>query len=216
MKFPYNREAAARLLSNEETFGFVLVAIILSAYGTEALEEEDLTCLFTDLEGDFDCKLCEENENKINAAITAMTTDLFYTNPNVFDAVTLALNEGDIGDIVSGIMEEVNAPQALWALYEVALLNADSMEESRNLCSQSVINHVNEIITGEAADLDEVDDETDTLEEAIQEPYYQQYVNAKIRELARQLLFLGCDPSSVNEFLAENRLTLDDDEQQEA
>lgn len=212
MSFPFDKDAASQLLSDDETFAFTLMTILLAAYGEEVFEENEMAVIFANLEEDFSCKLSEETENKINAAITVMTTDLFYTNPNVFTATTLAFTDGDIGDIPTGVMEEINVPAALWTIFEVSLLNDDDAEDSTELFTPAVKQYVDSLIGNEAADIEQVDDETDTVEEAFQEPYYQQYVNAKIKELARQLKTLGCDPVQIQTLLEENQLTLDDEE----
>ena len=93
------REAARKLLASDETFAFTLMTILLSTYGQDTFDENPVA-LFKNLEEDFNIKHPEESENRINAALTAMTTDLFFTQRASFKAITLALNEGDIGDIV--------------------------------------------------------------------------------------------------------------------
>lgn len=215
MSFPFNKDAASKLLADTETFSFTLMTILLAAYGEEVFEEDETAVLFTNLEEDFRCTLSEETENKINAALTVMTTDLFYTNPNVFTATALAFTDGDIGDIPTGVMEEIDAPAALWTIFEVSLINGDEAEDTPELFTPAVKQYVDSLIASEAIDLDQVDSETDTTEEAFQEPYYQQYVNTKIKELARQLKVLGCPPIQIQTLLDENQLTLDDEEEEE-
>lgn len=190
---------AAKLLESDETFAFTLMVILLATYDQEVFDENPVI-LFSRIESDFRIKLPEEAENRINAVLTAMTTDLFYTQFSVFKSITLALCEGDIGDDDD---DELNAAEILWAITEVGLLNGDTFTETQEKLSDSVAQGCNNIIDAEAEDSDE--SETD-LEDAIKEPYYQKFVTANLLELAQQLLRLKVPTQTVEEILkAHNR-----------
>ncbi len=206
------REAARKLLASDETFAFTLMTILLSTYGQDAFDENPVA-LFKNLEEDFNIKLPEESENRINAALTAMTTDLFFTQWASFKAITLALNEGDIGDIVEdgeGENEELSAPEILWALTEVGLLTGENFVGAESQLSDSVAAKCNDVIEGEAEDKDEIDDDVDTTEEAFVEPYYQKYVTVQLLALVKQLLDLGVDRKIVGELLATHNRSIEE------
>lgn len=201
MAFKFKRDVASRLLASDETFAFTLMTILLAEYDQEVFDENPVV-LFNRIEEDFRITLPEEAENRINAAITAMTTDLFYTQFSAFKAITLALNEGDLGDLVDGDdNEDLNAAEILWAITEVGLLNGDNFAETQEKLSESVAIGCNAVIDDEAEDEEEIADTTDTITEAIREPYYQQYVTINLLELARQLAQLGVSAVIIEELL---------------
>jgi hypothetical protein len=201
MAFKFKRDVASHLLASDETFAFTLMTILLAEYDQEVFDENPVV-LFNRIEEDFRTTLPEEAENRINAAITAMTTDLFYTQFSAFKAITLALNEGDLGDLVDGDdNEDLNAAEILWAITEVGLLNGDNFAETQEKLSESVAIGCNAIIDDEAEEEEEIADTTDTIMEAIKEPYYQQYVTINLLELARQLAQLGVSAAMIEELL---------------
>lgn len=135
--YPLEREVSSRLLADPETSATALHVIVLTAYG-DALygdEEQDMppldpVLLWTLLREDFRVTVPECNENKLNALITAITTDAFYENEEVFVATCLALYNGDMGDMVTGIMEDVTLTEAMWGIFEVALNRNDDLDFS--------------------------------------------------------------------------------------
>lgn len=198
-----NKVEATKLLSSDNTFAFTLMVILLAAYDQDVFDENPVV-LFNRIEDDFRVKLPEETENRINAALTAMTTDLFYTQFSTFKAITLALNEGDIGSIADGIdddEEDINAAEILWAITEVGLLNGDTFSEIQEKLSDSVAARCNMLIDSEAEDEETINAETDTIEEAIKEPYYQKYVTINLLELAQQLLRLNIASHIIEDLL---------------
>lgn len=205
-----NKAAARKLLASDETFAFTLMTILLSTYGQDTFDENPIV-LFKRLEEDYSIKLPEESENRINAALTAMTTDLFYTQWAAFKAIVLALNEGDIGSIPDdgdGEDEELSATEILWGITEVGLLTGENFITAEASLSDSIAEKCNAVIEDEAEDTEEVDDDVDQTEEAFAEPYYQKYVTANLLELARQLLSLGVSRVTVGELLKEHRRSL--------
>ena len=212
MAFKFKRDVASRLLASDETFAFTLMTILLAEYDQEVFDENPVV-LFNRIEEDFRTTLPEEAENRINAAITAMTTDLFYTQFSAFKAITLALNEGDLGDLVDGEdTEDLNAAEILWAITEVGLLNGDNFAETQEKLSESVAIGCNAVIDDEAEDEEEIADATDTIMEAIKEPYYQQYVTINLLELARQLAQLGVSAAIIEDLLKTYNRSLNEQE----
>lgn len=205
-----DRKAASRLLGRDDTFAFVLMAIAIDKYGEDMADDAEV--LMMDLEDDFSCKIPDEGRNRIQAACTAMTTDLFFRNRNVFTAVALALADGDIGSIPSGGDEELDACRCLWAMTEVGLLNGMEFDEVSDAFSDDVVNLVNDVVDNEAEDKeDELEgDDVDTAEEAMAETYYQRFVIANMLEISSQLLELGVDPSVVADMLGRHNRTIAD------
>lgn len=204
LKFKPKRSIAAKMLASDTTFAFTLMTILLAYYDQEVFDEEEPEALFSRIEDDFNIRLSEEVENRINAALLVMTSDLAYTQVAAFKSVALALADGNIGSIPQGGDEELNAAEILWAITEIGLLNGESFDEVSEELSESVKIFCNNTVADEAEDMEytEEGDELDTLEEAIQETYYQKFVTANLLALAKQLLQLEVSPSVVSELLA--------------
>lgn len=198
MAYPFKKSEAAKLLASDDAYAFVLMTILLPVFGDD-LFTEDSAVLFADIEDYFDCHLSEESENRINAAITAMTTDLFFTNVNMFNAITLAFAEGDIGDIPEGVMETPDVGDMLWAVQEVSLLIGEpkESEEFQSLFSPSVTNYVSDMIASVAEDLEEVPDDVDSIDEAFDEPYFDRVISENAAQMAKQLYMIGVDPAKL-------------------
>jgi hypothetical protein len=198
MAYPFKKSEAAKLLASDDAYAFVLMTILLPVFGDD-LFTEDSAVLFADIEDYFDCHLSEESENRINAAITAMTTDLFFTNVNMFNAITLAFAEGDIGDIPEGVMETPDVGDMLWAVQEVSLLIGEpkESEEFQSLFSPSVTNYVSDMIASVAEDLEEVPDDVDSIDEAFDEPYFDRVISENTAQMAKQLYMIGVDPAKL-------------------
>ena len=198
MAYPFKKSEAAKLLASDDTYAFVLMTILLPVFGDD-LFTEDSSILFADIEDYFDCHLSEESENRINAAITAMTTDLFFTNVNMFNAISLAFAEGDIGDIPEGILETPDVGDMLWAVQEVSLLIGEpkESEEFQSMFSPSVMSYVGDMIASVAEDLEEVPDDVDELDEAFDEPYFERVISENTAQMAKQLYMIGVDPTKL-------------------
>ena len=198
MAYPFKKSEAAKLLASDDTYAFVLMTILLPVFGDD-LFTEDSSILFADIEDYFDCHLSEESENRINAAITAMTTDLFFTNVNMFNAISLAFAEGDIGDIPEGILETPDVGDMLWAVQEVSLLIGEpkESEEFQSMFSPSVMSYVGDMIASVAEDLEEVPDDVDELDEAFDEPYFERVISENTAQMVKQLYMIGVDPTKL-------------------
>ena len=197
MSYPFKKSEAAKLLASDDAYAFVLMTILLPVFGDD-LFTEDSAILFADIEDYFDCHLSEESENRINAAITAMTTDLFFTNVNMFNAITLAFAEGDIGDIPEGVMETPDVGDMLWAVQEVSLLVGEpkESEEFQSMFSPEVMSYVGNMLASVAED-DEVSDDIDELDEAFNEPYFERVIDENTAQLSKQLYMIGVDPAKL-------------------
>lgn len=124
-----NQDAASELLTNPEAFGLTL-SIILEAtidpivlYGLDDGEPLDSLTIFHELERRYRVKIPEAVENKIQAVMTLMVTEAFENDPTAFTAVALAFTEGYLGDLVTGILEELDSQAILWTLFEAAAID---------------------------------------------------------------------------------------------
>ena len=114
-------KAAYLRLTDDATFATVLHILAHAACG-EDLYELDVLEVFLRLEETFNARLTLNNENKLNAILTAVTTDAFHGDPEAFRAICNSLSEGDPG---VGLMDDLTVPEILWGVYEVEL-NADA------------------------------------------------------------------------------------------
>ena len=208
MAYPFKKSEAAKLLASDDAYAFVLIAVLLPVFGDD-LFTEDTSILFADIEDYFDCHLSEESENRINAAITAMTTDLFFTNVNMFNSIALAFAEGDIGDIPEGILETPDVGDMLWAVQEMSLLIGEpkESEEFQSKFSPAVVAYINEKLVTVAEDLDEVPDDVDTLDEAFEVPYFERVIDENTAQLIKQLYMIGVDASKLTGYLEDSNLS---------
>lgn len=210
--YPYKLEETRKLLKSPDTYAFTLMCIILSKYDAEeVLEEEDTSVIFKNIEDDFNVHIPEEVENRINAAITVLTSDLPLISFPVFKSVALAFAEGQIGDEDDREDEELNTCELLWTLYEIAILTGRTVPEVQEELSESVVEELNNIIDSEAEDQDddyEEENAKETKEEGLEDineiardPYYNRYVRASMDQLVRQLKKLGVAPETCLEIL---------------
>jgi hypothetical protein len=115
----------AEYFESTETFATSLLLLILDQYGTEALEWDPQT-LTLELESDFSKKIPAENLDKINAVITAITTDQFYRDPIMFGHICDALNNQPVN---FSYMPCPQPEEMAWALTEMAMLEGDKLAE---------------------------------------------------------------------------------------
>lgn len=138
-----NKKEVYKLLTDEETFGSVIFTICLFKYNTD-LFEEDIMEILIRIKEDFGVdNMPEENENKLQALITAFVSPFFYEEPEVFSAVCKTLFLGD-PDLAEFGMDNPTLLECLWGMYEVNLISQDGEE-----FGYRVINLINEIISNE-------------------------------------------------------------------
>ena len=184
-----DRRQCADLLRDPEALALPLMTVLLSAYGPQVFEEDPIDLWLT-VEDDFNARITEEGENRVNASILALTTDLFYVDPLVLRAVALALFEGDLGDMVNGVLEDIEFPEALWAVYEVGLMRGDDEE-----FSDDVSEYIDKLMRETAEDNEDLGMEPD---EAI--PYAVRFLEDMKGTLRDQLRLLGVRESNFDGF----------------
>ena len=113
----------------------------------------------------------------------AVSTDAFFQDAEVFRAICTSLYDGDLGDLVSGGIENLTLPEILWAVYEVGILREDDPE-----MSPGVLNVIEQEIRNEA---EEIDDEEEV------KPYYDRFVESAKADLEQQLVALGVSPADL-------------------
>jgi len=185
-QFRFDLREASELIRDESTYGLVLITILLEAYG-EQLFEVDSIELYLEIEEDFRAIMSEAGENRVQACLISMMSDDFYTDPLILRAVAMALYEGSLGDLVNGVLEPVEVPEVLWAVYEVGLLRDDDAE-----FSQSTKKWLEELMESTAEELD-LESEDEVL------PYYVRALEPEKAELKRQLDLLGVDKTIIDE-----------------
>jgi hypothetical protein len=131
------KKAVSDALKNPETYATVLHAILLTCYG-EDIYTWPSTEIYQSLKEDFEVWPIEELENKIQAIITAVDTDDFYTDVDTFRAITFSLLTGD-PEFDS--MSELSLPEVFWAIYEVGInreVEDELSDEVRRLISREI------------------------------------------------------------------------------
>lgn len=202
-KYRFDSAQTKKYLEDEATYAFVLLAILLAYLpeGEDDLTKVDLDEVLSNMQDDFGCKIADECANKIQAAVVALTTDYFWTDVNVMKGMSLTLDDGDIGDLLDNDDEEVDTCQILWAAMEVGLINDMTFEQSLDEFTDKVSNVINKVIESEAQDLEEVEDDVDTIEEATRKPYYGKVVDGKLMMLVGQLINLAGDNEDLRKEL---------------
>lgn len=174
-----NKENIAILLNSGDTFAFTLLTICLIAYGEDTFKLDILT-LEQFLKEDFNVELSDLNENKLSALLTALTTDYFFKDLEVFQSVCCTLIEGDPG-VFGPEFDDPTIVEILWAMYEVSLAydNADSEKYS-----PEIKKYVETLLSEDIEDpeLTGLDSDEETYQEAI-------YNNVAL--LKEQLEFIG-------------------------
>lgn len=75
-----------QILEDEQAPALVLLALITKAYGKECYAWDPLV-LKAELQEDYSCEISDLQSDKIQAAITLLTTDIYETNVNVFETL---------------------------------------------------------------------------------------------------------------------------------
>ncbi len=119
-------------VGDSDTPGFVLLTIALWAFGARVfgdpeagIDPMDPAEMWAEFNEVFGSWVTEEGENRLNALLLALSGDAFYRDVETFCAVSNALFDGDLGDMVDGVFEEPSAIEMLWASLEVELARDD-------------------------------------------------------------------------------------------
>lgn len=131
------------ILENPETFGTVLMAILLDNYGTEFFNWEPQSVRWQ-LRDDFQANLPQVNQDKIWSLITAMTTNQFQTSWEIFSQTCRSLNgeEADFSTFAPNDPEDL-----IWGVVEVLLNDPPDKESGTEEFSPEIANYVGVILT---------------------------------------------------------------------
>ena len=173
-------------LSDPDTTGFVLLTIAMCAFGdavlgdpdsgVEAMDPSELWSGLNELYGTW---VTEEGENKLNALILALQGDLFYRDVEVFQAVCQALPDGDLGDLLDNIFEDLTASDLMWGILEVELARDD--EQGPPDFSDGVAAYITEVLAKEQEQQDE----------------NSAHIKDEYHRMLRQLIEIGVPSSAV-------------------
>jgi hypothetical protein len=80
-----------QILEDQHAPPVALLALIIKNYGNECFEWDSMV-LKAELNEDFDCDLTDLQSDKIQAAITVLTTDVYETHINSFETINYLFN----------------------------------------------------------------------------------------------------------------------------
>jgi hypothetical protein len=147
-------------LGDPDTCAFVLLTIAMWTFGDEVLgdpeagiEPMDPSELWAGLNETFGTWVTEEGENKLNALMLALQGDLFYRDIEVFSAVSQALFDGDLGDLINGTFDDLSTVEIMWATLEVELARED--EDGPPQFSDAITDMINRLLAMEQENHDD-------------------------------------------------------------
>lgn len=180
-----NQQHIPELLLNSDTHASTLLLIALDVmgddlFGAESEEAAEPTDIWVALNKVYGVWVTEEGENKLNALMTAMESERFYLDPEVFSAVCLGLSTGDIGDFVQGMFESPDVIEIMWTVTEVELIREDP--EGDIDFSPAVTRLIKAAFSKEAQDF-EIEGTTT--------PYYQKHLDEEFKEMMKEFRLLG-------------------------
>lgn len=145
------------VLGDPDTQGLILFTIILQEFGDGVMGDDetgvepmDPAEMWAGLHARFGTWMTEEGENRVNAIITGLQDGRFWRDLETFMAVSTALFDGDLGDMIDVGFEDLSATEVMWAILEMSLVwNADETPEF----SLSIKEYVDQILLHEQEDL---------------------------------------------------------------
>jgi hypothetical protein len=122
------------LLEDPDTFGSVILVIAVDTFGMECLGSADdadrgpwhASTFRADLEQHFGVKMPQCNVDKLMAAVTVVTTDLFFKDAHAFVQLANVL-AGDEFD--PGTWEKADAVECAWAVTEALILDPPDRDD---------------------------------------------------------------------------------------
>ena len=115
-------------LGDADTPGLVLFTIALHWFGPaimgdpeEGVEQMDMAEVWAGLNSRYGTWVTEEGENRLNAIIAGLQDGMFWRDINTFMAVSTALYDGDLGDLITTGFEDLSSTELMWAILEMEL-----------------------------------------------------------------------------------------------
>ena len=188
---PVPVEAARAILIDPDSSATALFCLVLRMYWDqyqvnllETEEPPEPIEIWQDLEEIYGVRIPLENENRINALWLGLSGDGFFEEPEIFTAVCASLYDGDIGDPMDEIGDELGVEEILWGVYEVSLWRG--VVEEFNPRIQRLIAEVNE---------------QDRFEESEAVG-----IQSMVAGLSEDLLKLGIDREELEKFLTHHEM----------
>jgi hypothetical protein len=125
-----DRLALTNVLTSPATSATALHVAALDHLGL-GIYEWDPATLWMEINSELHLELPEQNQDKLQAIITAVSTDQFYAQMEGFYPIAHTLLDGDGG---FQVFDPLTLGEALWAIYEVAL-NRDPEKFSPSILS---------------------------------------------------------------------------------
>lgn len=197
-----NKEACAALLSNPDAFALALAIIaetelgLDALYGSPEVEAWDPLTVYSELESRFSVQLPTSVENRLQAAITLRTTAAFEESVSGFVAITLALTEGQLGDMVSGGLETPDLDECIWASFEAA-----AIDPQLGAMSQEVAVFLSDLQNSEVMDPEEQVEDSDDFPK-------------QLDDLLQQLFAIGLPAEQIEEIVQRGLLAISDEQNQ--
>lgn len=131
-----SRRTFRQVFEDENTYGSTMLVALVDQLGGVDWFEWDPDSLRYEIQDRFDAKISLENMDKIQALLTALTTNLFYVSLETFIGVCNAL-DGDGSDF--NTFDPADVQEMAWAITEVAM--NDPLEEGPGEAFSQEIKH---------------------------------------------------------------------------
>jgi len=131
------------MLEDEEAFATVIMAIVLSNYGAEALSWLPQT-LLAELKDDFGAELPPANVSRLVAGQILLTSDDFYKRPPSFVNICNLL----AGSEPSELFDKADAVECAWGITE-ALLLAPPEDDDESPFHPEILRYLSEVVKEE-------------------------------------------------------------------
>jgi hypothetical protein len=176
-----DKKEVFKVLENPESYATVLHTICLITFGEELYQKDSLE-IYMELKDTYGVQMHEDNESKLMAIMTAVSTPFFFSDKTVFDSICKSLLNGDPG-LTDLELEHSTMLEVLWGIYEVGL-NIDFNE-----FTPSVQSFIDTIFNQEALELGT------TSEDVLQA--YNKVIEEMAMELSIQLKKIGIADAPV-------------------
>lgn len=129
MKLPLKQDSIPAILADPETMGLTLSFILESEfepdvlYGNRDHDHLDPLVVIQHLEHKFRVDLPPALENRIQSVMMLRTTQGFENDVMVFTGIVLSLYDGYLGDLVTGVLEDLNVEEVMWGIFEAACID---------------------------------------------------------------------------------------------
>lgn len=124
MRLSYKYRIKPFFDGSQPTFGGVLLSLLIRLYGIEAMDW-DPTTIRMEVQDDLECRIPGRVFDQLQAALTLVTTDIFYTEVESFDSICRALCRKRLQTFSSFPV----ARDIAWAVTEARLLDPEPVHQ---------------------------------------------------------------------------------------